>query len=189
MAKNKKGRVIGINMEGIEAHTVAPEGDHTVTVKEVELKVSEASKQYLAWQFEVAGGGKLWHNTSLQPQALFNLKNVLVSLGVPVPNKLMNLDLDELIGLKCGVTVAHEMYEGKKKARITDFFPSEDAEADDGDEIDEEEGPDVDTMNLQELLAFASENDIAISKKIREDINKVRKVVQEALDAEDEDDL
>ena len=198
MAKPRKsGRQVKVNMQGVESSQLVKEGDYLVTVEEIVSKVSESSgKPMLVWTFVTESGGKLWHNTSLQPQALFNLKNVLIALGQAVPNSTMSLDLDELEGLTCGVTVAHEMYEGKKKARIVDFFPADendelDEEGDDEeasteeeaeDEGEEEEEVNLEGMTLPELIEYAEENDIKLSKADKKTVKKVKKAIEEALD-------
>lgn len=195
MAK-KKGRTINLDMEGVKSGGVLiPEGDYIVEVTSVEAVESESSgKTYLKWEMEIAEGklkgSKVWHNTSLQPQALFNLKGVLISLGVEVPEGKMNLDLDELEGLQMGITIEHEEYEGKPKARIIETFPSDGAESGDDDE-EGDEAVDLDGMDLDELLAFAKENDIdlsGLSKKAKKDEAKVRAAIQEAQESEEDDD-
>lgn len=187
MAKASK-RSVKINMDGVEAGGLVPEGDYNVEVSEVTVAESDAGKQYLKWVFEISDGknkgGKLYHNTSLQPQALFNLKGVLIALGMEVPNDLA-LDLDDLEGRQMGVTVEHEMYEGKKKSRITETFPLEGAE----DEDDDSE-VDLSTLDLDELIEYAAENDIDLSglkAKDKKNKAKVLAVIEAAQPEEEED--
>lgn len=117
---------ISVDFEGVESGVVVPEDDYSVRVSEIEQKISDNSGEpYLAFIFEINdgphSGKRLWHNCSLQPQALFNLRGVLEALGLEVPSGKMDLDIDDLIGLECGVAVQHETYNGKKKARIVEF--------------------------------------------------------------------
>jgi hypothetical protein len=133
MARSKK-KAISVNFDGVESGgSVLPEDDYLVKVDEVELETSDSSGQdYLSFTFEVAEGDhtgkKLYHNCSLQPQALFNLRNVLESLGVDVPDGPMDLDPADLIDLTCSVAVQHEEYQGKTKARIVEFRGEESQE-------------------------------------------------------------
>lgn len=133
-------RIVTVDMTGVEASTLVPEDDYVIAVKDVTVETAkESNKRYLKWKFQVAegkyAGQALYHNTSLQPQALFNLKGLLIALEVPVPQSALRLNLDEMIGLTCGATVGHERFEGKDRARITDFFPLDvDDEGDDSDE-------------------------------------------------------
>lgn len=159
----KSNRYVNVNMEGVNSRVVVEEGDHEVKLDEVELATSESSgADYLKLVFIVQGGdfdgSKLYHNCSLQPKALFNLKAVLVALGMAVPNSVMKLNLAEMEGRRCGVTVVHEPYKGKNQARCSDFFPSQASEgAEEEEYVEEEEAPevDLDSMSLPDLVAHA----------------------------------
>lgn len=193
----KPNRTLKIDMTNVESSVLVPEGDHKVKVTEVTVETSENSgKTYLKWKLAVIdGGGTLYHNTSLQPQALFSLKNVLVSLGVPVPASVVKLNLDDLEGKTMGVTVEHEVYQGKKKARITDVFPLEEAPSGDDEDDEatddaEDEEVDLDAMDLEELTAFAKDHDIdlkPLGKKGRGDADRVREYLKEMLDEENDE--
>ena len=194
MAKKSKN-VVKVDMTDVKAGgVVLPEGDYTVEVNEVEMVESGASgKQYLKWEMAVTEGphkgAKLWHNTSLQQQALFNLKGVLISCGVNVPEGKLDLDLDDLEGRIMGVTVKHEEYEGKTKARIVETFPIDDTESAE----DDEEGDDsvsLDDMDLDELIDFAKKQgiELELSKKDMKKESKVREAIKAAMEeSEDEE--
>ena len=141
----KKSRVVQIDMEGIESSSRVSDGDYKLTVEEIEIKESqESGNEYLNFIFKVAGGGKVYHICSLQPQALFNLRSTLEALEVEVPDSVMDIDLDELEGLVCAGSIANEVYQGKKNPKVIDLFPlSElDEDADEADEEEEEEEED-----------------------------------------------
>lgn len=182
-------RVVNLNMKDVSVGGVIPEGEYIVTVDEVSVEESQQGNQYLKWVFKVIDGpqknSKIYHNTSLLPQSLFNLKNLLIALGVPVPDKAFQLNLDECEGCNCGVTVTHETYDGKKRSRVTDVFPLdasdvEDAE-DDGEEVDIEE------MSLEELIEFAEENDIKLTAKQKKRKSAALAAIQDALGDDDEE--
>lgn len=182
-------RVVNLNMKDVSVGGVIPEGDYIVTVDEVSVEESQQGNQYLKWVFKVIDGpqknSKIYHNTSLLPQSLFNLKNLLIALGVPVPDKAFQLNLDECEGCNCGVTVTHETYDGKKRSRVTDVFPldASDVEGeDDGEEVDLEE------MSLEELIEFADENDIKLTAKQKKRKSAALAAIQDALGDEDEED-
>lgn len=153
MAKktNKKG--IKLNFDGVETgYKAVPEGTYEVRVKEIEAGTSQANAPKLDFKFEIISGKNkgslLFYTCSLQPQALFKLKVVLEALGYEIPEGNFNLDIDELIDLECSVEVAHETYEGKKRARIVEFITSDDDDEDDSDDeedTDEDEEEDEDT--------------------------------------------
>lgn len=123
----KSPKKLKVNFEGVETRTLVPEGQHHVKVKEITVEDGEKA-QYLAWVFEVmsddkTNGTKLYTNTSLAPQALWNLRSLLETLGVETPDSEFNLDLPAYIDLEFTATVEHETYEGKTRARVTDYTP------------------------------------------------------------------
>lgn len=181
-------RVVNLNMKDVSVGGVIPEGEYIVTVDEVSVEESQQGNQYLKWVFKVIDGpqknSKIYHNTSLLPQSLFNLKNLLIALGVPVPDKAFQLNLDECEGCNCGVTVTHETYDGKKRSRVTDVFPldASDVEGDDdGEEVDLEE------MSLEELIEFADENDIKLTAKQKKRKSAALAAIQDALGDDEEE--
>lgn len=127
MRKGKKAAGLSINFSDTETQAVIAEGDYLFRVSDVEQKTSDNSgADYLSivcvvdeGQFK---GKKVYHNCSLQPQALFNLRGVLEALGFEVPQGVMELDPADMIDELFGGTVQLEVYEGKKRARIVEFF-------------------------------------------------------------------
>ena len=205
MAKktNKKG--IKLNFDGVETgYKAVPEGTYEVRVKEIEAGTSQANAPKLDFKFEIISGKNkgslLFYTCSLQPQALFKLKVVLEALGYEIPEGNFNLDIDELIDLECSVEVAHETYEGKKRARIVEFITSDDEDTDDEDEDDDEEEDDedddededeedevdYDSLSLKELKALAKEKGIKVDKKAKKD--DIIALLQEEDDEDDEED-
>lgn len=145
MATNRKASKkagISVDFSDTESQASLPEGDFLFEVDEVEQKTSENSgNDYLSITFKVAEGEfkgkKVWHNCSLQPQALFNLRGVLEALGFEVPQGVMELDPADMIGETCGGTVQLEVYEGKKRPRIVEFFSADEL----GEEAEEPAKP------------------------------------------------
>jgi len=202
MARKPRNTKRGINVDftGVEAGgVVVPEDDYLVEVEDVEQKTSDNSgNDYLALTLKIVDGDhkgkKLYHNCSLQPQALFNLRGVLEALGFEVPNGPMEFDPADMIGQQCGVTVAHETYEGKKKARPIDFFPAEEGaeEGDDSKDSDDDtsgeddSGDDVTYADVMEaekedLLELASDNGIKLTLKQKKSLDLLRAAVAEGL--------
>lgn len=161
MAKKTKGRSVEVDMKGVEGGGKVPEGEYVVEVSEVTSELSSENNPYLSWVFKVVDGKqkgkKIWHNTSLQPQALFNLRNVLEALGQEVPDGALKLDLDEVIGLTMGVNVEHETYQGKAKARVVDVFSLDDTEG--GEEALSQE--ELEALSDEDLIAEGKEYEIA----------------------------
>ena len=196
MAKSsRKGRndSVNVDLSGVESsRKTIPEGTYTLTVNAVNQKNSSNNNPMIAFEFEVADGpykgAPLYENCSLQPQALFKLKSVLEALGFEIPNKAFDLNLRDLIGLTCEVEVGHEVYEGKKRARILEYLTPDLDDEEDGEDDDEDDLEDkLSELDLDELKDLAKDLDISAS-----DIKKAKKaeaLINLIMDSADEDDI
>lgn len=196
-AKSKTS--VKVDFTGVEANGKVPEGRHLLTVDGVpEVKKSESGNDYINVKFK-AGSGSLWHTCSLQPQALFNLRNTMESLGLEVEESTMDIDLTEWDGLTCGGEVEHESYGGKKRARIVDLFPEAELEEQEEEETpkpgkkgakeepEEEELTYADLVDAskEELLEIAKDNEVeGITLKMKKDLDALRAHIAEALELE-----
>lgn len=194
--RGREGSSVNVDLSGVETSRRAiPEGTYSLVVNQVEQKTSREGNPMISFEFEVSEGphkgAKLFENCSLQPQALFKLKSVLLALGMEIPNKAFDLNLKDLIGLECEVEVGHETYEGKKRARILEYINPGESEG--SEEEDEEEGEDEDLgdtlseMDKDELKDLALELDIPKKKVLA--AKKVKDLVALILDEADEDDI
>ena len=196
MAKSsRKGRndSVNVDLSGVESsRKTIPEGTYTLTVNAANQKNSSNNNPMIVFEFEVADGPykgvPLYENCSLQPQALFKLKSVLEALGFEIPNKAFDLNLRDLIGLTCEVEVGHEVYEGKKRARILEYL-TPDLDDEEDEEDDDEDGLEdkLSELDLDELKDLAKDLDISAS-----DIKKVKKaeaLINLIMDSADEDDI
>ena len=153
--KSSKGGVLKIDMTDVEekrsGDRVDP-GDYTVKIMSAEVKESQAGKKYINLKTNIDGKGEfkgstIYHTCSLQPQALWNLRNTLEAMGISVPKKVISLRLRSLVGKKFGATIDDEEYEGTTRSKIVDVFKpgvakkkaEAEEELDEDDEEDEEE--------------------------------------------------
>lgn len=172
MARKKSKGNVTVDLSGVETSRRAiPEGQYVVSVNDASIETSSKNNDYIKFEFEVIEGphkgAKLYHNCSLQPQALFNLKGVLEALGFTIPTKAFDLDLSELLGLECEVEVGHETYEGKKRARILEFINPEEAEEDEDEDEDEEESDleeELKALSKKDLRAIAKDFEVEVAK-------------------------
>lgn len=193
--KSRKGRnssSINVDLSGVEASRKAiPEGTYEVVVNEATQKNSRDGNPMIAFEFEVQEGphkgAKLYENCSLQPQALFKLKSVLLALGIDIPNKAFDLNLRDLIGLTCEVEVGHEVYEGKKRARILQYNEPGDSDEEEEDSDDESVEDKLAELDLDELKDLAKELDIS-SPDIKK-AKKAKALIDLIMDSAEEDDI
>lgn len=155
-----------VNFKGVgDGFPLLDPGNYPVKVQKVEIKKGQDSgEEYYNWEFRTVTPKKkathdkpLWYTTSLQPQALFNLRGLLETLGIEVPEGPYDIVPSELVGLECIGVVEHEKYRGETRARLVDFLPEDyeeeededddvevDDDLDDEDEDDDEEEEDED---------------------------------------------
>jgi hypothetical protein len=139
-----------------------PEGDYLVKIVSADLKSTDEGTKYFAWKFQVAKGDEkgapLYNNTSLQPHALFGLRNLIHAVtGKNVAGKAVNFDPETLYGKVIAVTVEDEEYKDKMRSRIVDMRPKEelnidgDEDDDDEEEEEEEEDEELDEVEVEDL--------------------------------------
>ena len=112
-----------------DGFTLVPEGDYICKVAKITVEQGDKGK-YLKWELVIGlgeyKGQKLFHNTSLLPQALFNLRNTILALGVNVPKSAFTVDTESYIGKILGCTVTHREYkkdgQNKKAADLAELW-------------------------------------------------------------------
>lgn len=202
-----KSKGIKVDFTGVESRVLLPEGEYQAKVDSITLEEGNTAK-YLKWTFITQDDDKkldnqrLYYNTSLAPQALWNLRNLLETLGVDTPDGPMDLDTEACLELELLVTVTHEQYEGKTKTKISDFAPliakageeeEETEEVEEGaeeeevaeEEVEEEEtegitAEEVKDMDDKELAALVVTHKLPVKLKA---IPKASKRVAAVLDA------
>lgn len=155
MAKKLKVDFSGVSKEirkgGSAAHI--PEADYLFKVVNHEVRKSERSGgRYINWEVTVAKGDykgkKIYLNTSLKPDALWNLRNLIFAcLGKNVAGKSLEFDPAKLHGkVFAGTTEDNEFTTGegankktKINSQIIDIRPKEELEAEEEDDDEEEE--------------------------------------------------
>lgn len=187
MAKKskKKSGITTVNFAGVESGAVVvPEGKYEVEVVAVSEEIGQNSNEpYLAFELKITEGKqegkKLYLNKSLQENSLWSLKQLLEVLGADVPDDEMDIDHDDLVGRTCGVEVAHEKYNGKNKAQITDVFDV--AASDEEDDTPKKKKP----KKVEDEDEEEDEEDTKSSKKGK---SKAKDEDEEEVDSDDEDD-
>jgi hypothetical protein len=154
--KKKRGSTISVNFEGVESGgRSVPDGTYAVEVEAVNLEEGEDSgKEYLKWEMRITKGKhkgvKLYDNTSLQPQALWKLKSLLIAMGEEVPDSTMELNPQDYVGKTLEVETTNEEYQGKDKSKITGYVGGESEEEEDGEEEEESEEEETEEESEEE---------------------------------------
>lgn len=180
MAKAKGKKSMNVDFGGVEkeirrgtGRVRVPEGDYLFKIIDHTVEKKEGgTTKYLRWTLQFvdgkAKGKRLRTNTSLKPEALWNLRNLIhAATGKNVAGKVVNFDPTKLYGKIVGAAVEDDEYEGKIRSQITTFFPKDEAqvaenddeededdeeeEEDDEEEEEEEEEEDLEEVDLDEL--------------------------------------
>ena len=145
-------RKMKLDFTGVESFQRASEGKHVCRIVSADEKASQGGNDMIVVAFEVTKGddkgARVYENYPLVDTALWKLKGLLQAIGMKADGKVQ-LDLDKLIGKQVTVTVKHEEYEGKTRARVdevskltaasADADEDEDSDSEAEDEQDEEE--------------------------------------------------
>ena len=141
MARSKKAAkgTVKVNFKGVESRRTPPEGDYPCVVLEAESEASSAGNDQIKFVGEISKGEykgvKVYLYCPLAENSLWKLHAFLTALGVDVPEDDLDIDLSELVGEEFMGIITHETYNGKKRAKLTDFDTidnySGDAEDDD----------------------------------------------------------
>lgn len=163
MAKKVKIDFSGVDKEikkGSGKAARVPEGDYLVKIVGCELKTAKDSKsKYFSWKFQIVSptafkGKTLYGSTSLKPDALWSLRNLIhAATGKNVAGKSgVTFDPEVIFGKIVGAAVEDNEYtkDGTTKitSQVSTCFPKDEIEAaddDDEDEDDDEEAEDEDT--------------------------------------------
>lgn len=160
--KGKKPKKMSLDFTGVEKEIRKrgkriAEGDYVFKISGCEKRKKEGGDSYyFSWALtliEDARGNKkhagmsFYYVTSLKPEALFNLRNLInAAIGKNVSGKRLDFDPSSLIGKKVGGTVEDDEYDGKVRSRVVDVMPVSDIQEaeDDEDEDDVEDADDDD---------------------------------------------
>lgn len=143
-ARKTKSNSVKVNFKGVESRKTPKEGDYVVEVLEANSGKSSNGNDQIEFILEIAKGEykgvKLWFYCPLQENSLWKLHAFLTALGEDVPEDEMDIDLSDLVGKQCVGVLTHETYNGKKRAKMTDFDTLENYSG--GDDEDEDDDDD-----------------------------------------------
>ena len=139
------GKKVKLDFTNVQSYKRCEEGIHTVKLIQIDEGTSQAGDDMLKATFEVISAGnskgaRVFDNFVLTDKALWKLKMCLQGMGIKCDGKIA-LDPDKLIGKTVDVDIAHEEYNGQKRARIMEYSKVmvEDDDDDDFDDDDEDE--------------------------------------------------
>lgn len=144
------------------------EGDYLARIESVDdhQKTGDDGVKKDMWVFVISTPedntrARYAYYCGFEPNVLFKIKNLWMSAGVKVGNKVANLDPNKLVGKEIGIYLKDDEYEGKVKSVIDMVFPvdelSEDQQSSRRVEDDDEE--EVEELDLGDDEDEESEDD------------------------------
>jgi hypothetical protein len=142
----KKTSSVKVNFKGVESRKTPPEGDYVMKVLEAKSDRGP-SGDMIAFVCEITKGEykgvKGYLYCPLTENSLWKLHAFLTALGEEVPEDEMEIDLPELIDKEFVGVMTHEIYNGKKRAKLTDFDSLDNYDGEDTDEDEDEDEDDA----------------------------------------------
>ena len=118
-------KITNVNWDDVATGEVIPEGSYMARIDKVETRKSQQDKAYLGINFVIVEGDQegrvVWQSISLEPRALWKLRQLLEALGHDLVG-MQEVDTDDLLGQEVGINVTHEEYEGQVRHRVNSFF-------------------------------------------------------------------
>jgi hypothetical protein len=168
---------VGERRQGGKAAHV-PEGDYLLRLETAEVKKNKNDDgRHVMWVFSIkkptqfANAGQVYERTSLKKEALFKLRNLLEDMGIPVPQKSVDIPLAKIVAAHklVGATLADGEPYGEKaviKSEIQATFKASEfkelavdvgagatggSAGDDTEDLDEDETTETDTAEDEDL--------------------------------------
>jgi len=136
--------VIQVDFTDVEAGggMPTPDGYYVAEIMSAEQEVSSNANDMIVVRWKTHMGSTVFDRFVLLPQSLWVLRTALDCMGFETPDGPFDLDVDALVGEKCGLEIVNEEYEEKDQPRVTGYLTEEVAEQyiqEQGGEVPEEE--------------------------------------------------
>jgi hypothetical protein len=135
-SKKRSGRggrnknVISVDFTDVEAGggMPTPDGYYTAEIIGAEQEVSQNGNDMVVVRWKTNMGSTVFDRFVLLPQSLWVLRTALDCMGFDTPDGPFDLDVDALVGERCGLEITNEEYEEKDQPRVTGYLTEEVAE-------------------------------------------------------------
>lgn len=138
MARGKAATKVKLNFKDVETRRNPVDGDYLLRVVEAKKSISSNKNEQTELVFEVDKGSykgaKVWLFCPHTDNSLWKLASVLEALGIEVPQDELEIDYEDLVDRKLMGVLTNEEYNGKKRAKLTDWAPASEYKGDDEDD-------------------------------------------------------
>ena len=129
--RGRRGKnVVSVDFTDVESGggIPTPDGYYVAEITKAEQEVSSAGNDMITVRWKTNINSNVFDRFVLVPQSLWVLRTALECMGVDVPDGPFDLDVDDLVGMQCGLEITNEEYEEKDQPRVTGYLPPETAE-------------------------------------------------------------
>ena len=181
-APSKKARrggrnknVITVDFTDVEAGggMPTPDGYYTAEILSAEQEVSANANDMIVIRWKTNIGSTVFDRFVLLPQSLWVLRTALDCMGFDTPDGPFDLDVDALVGERCGLEIVNEEYDEKDQPKVSGYLTEEVAEqyiAESGGSVpdageEEEEGEEEGEEEEEEAPPSRAKKRKKVSKK------------------------
>lgn len=118
--------MLNLDFSSVPSREPLEEGTYHLQIAKVEEKESSTGNPMLSVEYDVLGvdgSRKLWDNYVLIDKCLWKVKELFNALGVDT-SAIVEMDVDELVGLEVNAKVIQETYNGDVVNRIKRVMPA-----------------------------------------------------------------
>jgi hypothetical protein len=122
--------VIQVDFTDVEAGggMPTPDGYYVAEIMSAEQEVSQNANDMIVVRWKTNINSTVFDRFVLLPQSLWVLRTALDCMGFDTPDGPFDLDVDALVGERCGLEIVNEEYEEKDQPRVTGYLTEEVAE-------------------------------------------------------------
>ena len=116
---------INLDFSSVPSREPLEEGVYHLQIAKVEETTSSTGNPMLKVEYDVLGvegNRKLWDNYVLIAKCLWKVKELFDALGIDT-SALVEMDVDELVGLEVQAKVIQETYNGDIQNRVKKVMP------------------------------------------------------------------
>lgn len=192
-----------LDFTGVETFQRAPEGKHIAKINKIDETTFQGGNEGFKVTFEIVKGvGKgcrVIENFPFVDTALWKLKNLLESIGMRANGRVM-VDTDKLIGKLVEITVNHEEYEGRTRAKVAeinkiintsddedDADDEDNEEPEDTEEVEDEDEDEEEPPKKSAKIAPKAKEKAKADKSTKTDKKSAKKAKSEPEEDEDDD--
>ena len=167
--------VITVDFTDVEAGggMPTPDGYYTAEILSAEQEVSANANDMIVIRWKTNIGSTVFDRFVLLPQSLWVLRTALDCMGFDTPDGPFDLDVDALVGERCGLEIVNEEYDEKDQPKVSGYLTEEVAEqyiAESGGSVpdageEEEEGEEEGEEEEEEAPPSRAKKRKKVSKK------------------------